>query len=155
MSHIIQPLLICQCFLPYSKKYLKVTVTKGEIVLSTIFSCWPFLGSVSQIWGGLHEIVYTLILPISEVLMHILGFVLLLPPVTSQELPASKLYIWEFHEKQCNAGETTIWNAKFCFGTQAAWQQYEMMVNTMNGSISSIHSFICHLHLFSSNQTFS
>jgi len=43
--------------------------------------------------GGLHEIVYTLILPISEVLMQILGFVLLFPHVTSQELPASKFDI--------------------------------------------------------------
>jgi hypothetical protein len=31
--------------------------------------------------------------------MHILGFVLLLPHVTSQELPASKFDIREFYEK--------------------------------------------------------
>jgi len=68
-------------------------------MLSTIFSSWPFLGSDSQIWGGMHEMVYTLILPISEPLMHILGFVLLLPHVTSKELPASKFDIWVFHEK--------------------------------------------------------
>lgn len=66
-------------------------------MLTTDFPCWPFLGSDSE--GGLHEIVYKLIVPISEVLMHILGFVLLLSRITPQELPTSEFDIGEFHEK--------------------------------------------------------